>query len=49
LPKKIGVAAIPPSAFYSPEHKHLAKHLVRFTFCKTDEALQESVRRLKTI
>jgi N-succinyldiaminopimelate aminotransferase len=49
LPKKIGVGAIPPSAFYSPEHKHLAKHLVRFTFCKTDEALQEGARRLKTL
>lgn len=49
LPKRIGVAAIPPSAFYSPEHKHLAKHLVRFTFCKTDEALQEASRRLKTL
>ena len=49
LPKRIGVGAIPPSAFYSPEHKHLAKHLVRFTFCKTDEALHEASRRLKTL
>ncbi len=49
LPKRIGVGAIPPSAFYSPEHKHLAKHLVRFTFCKTDKALQEASRRLKTL
>ena len=49
LPKRIGVGAIPPSAFYSPEHKHLAKHLVRFAFCKTDEALQEGANRLKTL
>ena len=39
LPKDAGVGAIPPSAFYSAEHKHLAKHLVRFAFCKSDEAI----------
>jgi N-succinyldiaminopimelate aminotransferase len=49
LPKRIGVAAIPPSAFYSNEHKHLAKHLVRFTFCKTDEALNEAKQRLQSL
>lgn len=46
LPARAGVAAIPPSAFYSTEHKGLAKHLVRFAFCKTDEALSEAGRRL---
>jgi aspartate/methionine/tyrosine aminotransferase len=45
LPKRTGVGAIPPSAFYSNEHKHFAKHLVRFTFCKTDEALNEAKQR----
>lgn len=49
LPARIGVAAIPPSAFYSDEHKHFAKHLVRFTFCKTDEALNEAKKRLQTL
>jgi aspartate/methionine/tyrosine aminotransferase len=49
LPKRIGVGAIPPSAFYSNEHKHFAKHLVRFTFCKTDEALQEAKQRLQVL
>jgi N-succinyldiaminopimelate aminotransferase len=49
LPKRLGVAAIPPSAFYSTEHKHLAKHLVRFTFCKTDEALQEAKQKLSRL
>jgi aspartate/methionine/tyrosine aminotransferase len=49
LPKRIGVAAIPPSAFYSDDHKHLAKHLVRFAFCKTDEALEEAEQRLQTL
>ena len=49
LPKRIGVGAIPPSAFYSEAHKPLAKNLVRFAFCKTDEALEEAARRLKTL
>ena len=47
LPERIGVVAIPPSAFYSEPHKHLAKHLVRFAFCKSDEALQEAGARLE--
>ncbi len=49
LPKRIGVVAIPPSAFYSPDHKYLAKHLVRFAFCKTDEALHEASKRFKNL
>jgi N-succinyldiaminopimelate aminotransferase len=49
LPQMIGVGAIPPSAFYSLEHKHLAKHWVRFAFCKTDEALSEAAKRLRSL
>jgi len=49
LPARIGVVAIPPSAFYSAEHKHLAKHLVRFAYCKTDDAMHEAARRLKQL
>jgi len=45
LPERIGVAAIPVSAFYArPE---AGRHLVRFAFCKTDEALEEGLRRLR--
>ena len=47
LPEQAGVGAIPPSAFYSEPHKHLAKNLVRFAFCKTDDALAEAGERLK--
>ena len=47
LPKDVGVGAIPPSAFYSAEHKNLAKHLVRFAFCKSDEAITEAGQRLQ--
>lgn len=47
LPERAGVVAIPPSAFYSDAHKQLAKHLVRFAFCKSDEAILEAGQRLK--
>ena len=46
LPERVGVVAIPPSAFYSDAHKHLAKDLVRFAYCKSDEAILEAGRRL---
>ena len=49
LPARIGVGAIPPSAFYSEDHKALAKNLIRFAFCKTDAALKEAARRLKML
>ncbi len=49
LPKDAGVGAIPPSAFYAPEHKPLARHLVRFAFCKSDEAIAEAGRRLSEL
>ena len=29
-----GIASIPPTAFFSSEHKHIAQTLVRFCFCK---------------
>lgn len=44
-----GVAAIPPSAFYSPDTKPLAKHMARFAFCKTEDSLQEADKRLRAI
>lgn len=42
-----GVAAIPPSAFHSPETKGLAANLARFAFCKTDATLLEADKRLR--
>jgi N-succinyldiaminopimelate aminotransferase len=44
LPERVGVAAIPNSAFY--ENQEEGSHLVRFAFCKTDPVLDEAVRRL---
>ncbi len=49
LPVQVGVTAIPPSAFYSKDHRHLAKHLLRLAFCKSDEALQEAGQRLQNL
>jgi aspartate/methionine/tyrosine aminotransferase len=43
----VGVTAIPPSPFYSPEHQYLTDNLARFCFCKTDDMLDEAVRRLR--
>jgi aspartate/methionine/tyrosine aminotransferase len=49
LTSAVGVAAIPPSPFYSEPHRHLADRLARFTFCKTDDLLEEAARRLAAV
>ncbi|WP_293002420.1 pyridoxal phosphate-dependent aminotransferase [Mycobacterium sp.] len=48
LPERVGVAAIPMSAFCDPAADHSAawNHLVRFTFCKREDTLDEAIRRL---
>ena len=47
LPEKVGVAAIPPTAFYVD--KAAGRHLVRFAFCKTLDVLDEAIRRLREL
>ena len=47
LIENAGVAAIPPSAFYSEAHKPLARNWVRFTFCKRQATLEAAAQRLK--
>lgn len=51
LPEKVGVAAIPMSAFCDPAapHADVWNHLVRFTFCKRHETLDEAIRRLAAL
>ncbi len=45
LVREVGVAGVPGSSFYSrPE---LGKHLIRFTFCKTEPLLREAGERLR--
>ncbi|OHV06443.1 pyridoxal phosphate-dependent aminotransferase [Mycobacterium talmoniae] len=48
LPHRVGVAAIPMSAFCDPHaaHADVWNHLVRFTFCKRDDTLDEAITRL---
>ncbi len=47
LAAEIGVAAIPPSAFYAhPEEGH---RYARFAFCKQRKTLEEAVRRLAAL
>jgi N-succinyldiaminopimelate aminotransferase len=45
LPEKVGVAAIPNSAFYT--NKQEGRHLVRWAFCKTDAVLDAGIARLR--
>ncbi|TFV63583.1 UNVERIFIED_ORG: pyridoxal phosphate-dependent aminotransferase [Bacillus sp. AZ43] len=49
LPERAGVVAVPTVVFYSPEHAHLGRHLVRFAFCKSDAVLGEAVERLRRL
>lgn len=46
LPARVGVAAIPISAFVSPEHHGEFSTLVRFAACKRTEVIDEASRRL---
>lgn len=47
LTKEIGVACIPPSAFFEEKDKELAKNIIRFAFCKEDVSLIEACKRLE--
>ena len=47
LIEKVGVAAIPPTAFYG--RKELGSMLVRFAFCKKKETVDEAIHRLKKL
>lgn len=49
LTKEVGVAAIPPSFFYSAAHRHLAKNYVRFCFCKDEETLANAGKKLEKL
>ncbi|CEG47831.1 kynurenine-oxoglutarate transaminase [Plasmopara halstedii] len=44
-----GVAAIPSSAFFCSENKTEGSNWVRFAYCKTDEAIEEAIKRLSVI
>lgn len=44
---ELGVAAIPPTEFYTPENGHLGEDWLRFAFCKDDDVLDNAKERLK--
>ncbi|KAK5997798.1 putative aminotransferase C6B12.04c [Cladobotryum mycophilum] len=47
LIQELGVAAIPPTEFYTNENAHLAEDYIRFAVCKEDEVLEEAKSRLR--
>ncbi|QUC21887.1 uncharacterized protein UV8b_06128 [Ustilaginoidea virens] len=47
LIQEVGVAAIPPTEFYTDTNAYLAENYVRFAVCKDDEVLEEAKRRLR--
>ncbi|MFC5434543.1 aminotransferase class I/II-fold pyridoxal phosphate-dependent enzyme [Microbacterium suwonense] len=49
LPGRVGVVAIPISAFVAPEHHAGYAGLVRFAACKRIEVLEEAASRLATL
>ncbi|MFQ5407103.1 MAG: aminotransferase class I/II-fold pyridoxal phosphate-dependent enzyme [Anaerolineales bacterium] len=49
LIRAVGLAAIPPSAFFSRAHRHIGQKFVRFAFCKTPELLAQAAARLEAL
>ena len=45
LVREVGVAGVPGSSFFS--RRELGRHLIRFTFCKTQDVLAEAGARLR--
>ncbi|MBV9710873.1 MAG: hypothetical protein JO011_08175 [Ktedonobacteraceae bacterium] len=40
------MACIPPDSLYSPQHAQFGQKYIRFSFCKSDEALLQAKERL---
>jgi kynurenine aminotransferase len=47
LIQEFGVAAIPPTAFYTDANKTIVEDYLRFAFCKPDEILEQAKERLR--
>ena len=47
LVREVGVAGVPGSSFFS--RRELGRHLIRFTFCKTPDVLDEAGLRLSRL
>jgi len=46
LTEEMRVTSIPPSPFYSPQNRHLARDMLRFCFCKKDDEIDLANERL---
>ncbi|KAK3941776.1 putative kynurenine--oxoglutarate transaminase BNA3 [Diplogelasinospora grovesii] len=47
LIQEFGVAAIPPTEFYTEENAHIAQDYLRFAVCKPDDVLEMAKERLR--
>ncbi|KAF2762293.1 PLP-dependent transferase [Pseudovirgaria hyperparasitica] len=47
LIKELGVAAIPPTEFFTPENAHIVEDWLRFAVCKNDDILESAQDRLR--
>ncbi|KAF2668647.1 kynurenine aminotransferas-like protein [Microthyrium microscopicum] len=44
---ELGVAAIPPTEFFTPQNAHIVEDYLRFAVCKDDEVLETAKERLR--
>ena len=44
---ELGVAAIPPTEFYTDQNAHMAEDWLRFAVCKNDDVLESAKARLR--
>lgn len=47
LIKEVGVAAIPPTEFFTPKNAHIVEDWLRFAVCKEDSVLETAQERLR--
>ncbi|EEQ84918.2 kynurenine aminotransferase [Blastomyces dermatitidis ER-3] len=47
LIQEVGVAAIPPTEFYTDTNAHIAEDYLRFAVCKNDDVLETAKERLR--
>ena len=46
---ELGVAAIPPTEFFTPENAHIVEDYLRFAICKEDSVLETAKDRLRKL
>lgn len=49
LIQEVGVAAIPPTEFYTDVNAHIAEDYLRFAVCKNDDILEAAKERLRAL